>query len=428
MDEKQSQVINYPQSDDNPPRARTGFSTGGATNTGQEQQAVRLRQNKLQPETAAGAPPMSPGRLAGIAHQICTGKANEIKGWPILQRPWLRKHGALLASVLLLLIVLGTLGAVLYNHFVVLSVTAFQVGQRQNVPQFIGGGGMVYSRQQFDLTSPFPARINAVLVNVGDHVKANQPLLKLDQTSLNAQLKMAQDNVGAAEAYLNSVSGAIPYNPVTVAAAQQDLSEARAKYEAMQAQATSGNVTSPITGIVTMLKASPGESFGANVALLTVVDTSVLIVHAKIPLSNLSHVRVGMNAVVTPPAMASVKLQGKVISIVPQADPQTDTFEVWVQTTNNEQTLLPGMSAFVSIQGQVSAFVLPRLAVLNPDHESSVFLIRDGHAQIKEVHVVGRNGSSVFVDDGLSAGDMLVLLTLDKVHDGQGLKINKVQR
>jgi multidrug efflux pump subunit AcrA (membrane-fusion protein) len=409
MDEKQSQLVDNPQSENNPPYTRPEFIAGRGTKPQRKPLLAGL----------LGIGQRSSANVSGTL----VGRVKGAKG----KRAWLRQHQALVASVLLLLIVLGTLGMVLYNHFVVLSVTAFQVGERQSVPHFVGGGGMTFARQQFNLTSPLPTRVAAVLVNVGDRVNANQPLLKVDQTSLHAQLKMAQDNVESAESYLNSVAGAFPYNPVTVAAAQQALREARSKYEAMQMQVTSGSITSPITGVITMLKAVPGESYGANQPLLTVVDPQTVIVHAKVPLSSLNQVAVGMDAEVTPPAIANVKLQGKVVSIVPQADPQTDTFEVWVQATNDNMMLLPGMSAFVSIQGQTNAFVLPRLAVLNPDREASIFLIRNGHAVMKSVTVVGRNESSVFVDSGLTPGDTIVLLPLDKVHEGQGLKVNGVQ-
>jgi Cu(I)/Ag(I) efflux system membrane fusion protein len=161
--------------------------------------------------------------------------------------------------------------------------------------------------------------------------------------------------------------------------------------------------------------------------LVTVIDPSTLIVHAKVPLSNFSRVRVGMKAQVTPPVLSSHSLPGKVISVVPQADAQTDTFEVWVQVDNKEQVLLPGMSAFVNIQGQTRAFVVPRLAVLDADHQARVFQIRDGHAVMSDVHVIGRDEDSIFVDSGVVPGETIVLFPLGKLHDGQGVHVTGVQ-
>jgi RND family efflux transporter MFP subunit len=179
---------------------------------------------------------------------------------------------------------------------------------------------------------------------------------------------------------------------------------------------------------VTNLNAAPGLQFGTNAALLTVVDQSSVIMRAKIPLENLNQVQVGMNALVTPSALPNQTFNGTVSSITPQADAQTDTFQVDIQVANTQQMLLTGMSAFVRIQGQVNAFVVPRLAVLNPDRESSVFEIRNGHAYMKAVHVVGRSTNDVYVDDGLTGNDLIVLLPLQRMRHGQVVHVVRTER
>ena len=109
---------------------------------------------------------------------------------------------------------------------------------------------------------------------------------------------------------------------------------------------------------------------------------------------------------------------------MPQADPQTDTFGVWVQVANPQQDILPGMSAFVQLKTQVNAYVVPRLAVLNPDRESSIFEIRNNHAYMAPVHVIGRTENSVYIDQGLRPGEIIVLLPLNKIlKEGQQVNV-----
>ncbi len=269
-----------------------------------------------------------------------------------------------------------------------------------------------------------------VLVKEGDSVKQGQPLIKLDPDQVNAQINRAQDDVNAAQNYLNSVTGS--GNPVAAAGANQSLEEAQSKLKALQAQTSSilqdNQLISPIQGVVTNLNASPGLQFGTNASLLTVVDQSSVIMRAKIPLENLSQIQTGMNALVTPSALPNQTFNGTVTSITPQADPQTDTFQVDIQVVNAQQMLLTGMSAFVRIQGQVNAFVVPRLAVLNPDRESSVFEIRNGHAYMKAVHVVGRSTNNVYVDDGLTRNDLIVLLPLQRIRQGQEVHVVRTEQ
>lgn len=336
-------------------------------------------------------------------------------------------------ALLLIALLLGALGYTFwYIYLAVQPVTVYQVSKQQTVSQYIGGGGLAYAHQQLDMSFPVAERVIDVMVKAGDHVKQNQPLIKLDPTQLNAQVTLASNNVAAAQAYLNSVSNSSPYNPVTVAQAQQALDVAKNHYDALVAQASSptlssGNLISPVNGVVTIVNINPGEVFNANSILLTIMDLSTVIVHAKISLANLQQVKVGSLAQVTPSALPNLTLKGTVTSIIPQADPQTDTFEVWVSVPNVQQALLPGMSAFVRIQGQQNAFVVPRLAVLNPDRESSVFVVRNSHVYMQSIHVAGNAPNVFFIDNGLSANDTIILLPLNKMHDGQAVHIINVE-
>jgi RND family efflux transporter MFP subunit len=160
--------------------------------------------------------------------------------------------------------------------------------------------------------------------------------------------------------------------------------------------------------------------------LITIMDQSSVTVRAKIPLTNLGQIKLGESAQITPSALPNVNVTGTVSSIIPQADPQTDTFGVWVTINNTQQSILPGMSAFVRLQAQQSAFVVPRLAVLNPDRDSSVFVIRNGHATAQRVHIVGQTQNSYFIDSGLTPGEQIVVLPLDKLHDGQQVNVTGV--
>lgn len=308
-------------------------------------------------------------------------------------------------------------------------VTLYSVGG-QNVSQNIGGGGIVYPAQQLVVSYPLTERVVNVLVKPGQQVTVNQPLVQLDPAELNAQLEQAQSDVQAAQSYLNTVQAL--GNRLTIAQARQAYNVAKSRYDALVAQMASpllhgGNLVSSIKGIVTGVNVNPGDVFPAGKSLLTVIDVSTVIVKVRIPLSNLTQVHTGETAFVTPPSVPNVTLKGTVSVIVPVADAQTDTFEVWISVTNSENVLLPGMSAFVRIEQPMKAFVVPRLAVLNPDREGVVFVVRHGRAYIQPVHIVGRSPNAIFVDSGIVPGDKVVLVGLDTLQDGQPVHVVDVE-
>jgi len=341
------------------------------------------------------------------------------------------KRALTIGAVLALIILLGASGFVIWRLIRVPNVGLYQVGSRQLLDEYAGGGGIVFPRQQLDISYPLAERVVTVRVKAGDQVVPNQPLIQLDPTQINAQIAQAANDVAAAQAYLNSVSGL--NNPITIAQAQQAYQLAQNRYNSLVAQASSptlnkGNLISPMRGVVTAVNINPNEVFAPNTILLTIMDQSTVIVHAKIPLSNLGQVSLGLPAVVTPSALPNASFQGTVISVVPQADPQTDTFEVQVEVKNPQQMLLPGMSAFVRIQGKSQGFALPRGTVLNPDQNPIVFVVRNQHAYMQRVHVVGRSVDTIFVDAGVSPNDTIVLVGLDQLHDGQQVHVTTIER
>jgi RND family efflux transporter MFP subunit len=307
------------------------------------------------------------------------------------------------------------------------NVTAFHIRAKQDAPLHIGGSGVIYPKQQIPISYAAAGRVTNVIVHVGDAIEANQPLIQLDQTQVKTQIDLAQNDVAAAQQYLDSVSSAAPYNPITIANAQQRLQLAQNKYHALISQSASqlhdSYLVAPANGVVSAINVTPGQNFAARAVLLTLIDPSSVTVHAQISLESLNQIRKGMTAIVNPSAFPNLNLQGKVTTIEPQANPQTSTFEAKILLANPQQTLLPGMSAFVRIESQTHAYVVPRLAVLNQDREPAVFKIRNNHAYITQVHIIGRSDNAVYIDQGVAANDQIVLLPLDLIHEGEYVNI-----
>jgi RND family efflux transporter MFP subunit len=335
----------------------------------------------------------------------------------------------IIALILLIGVVAYTLW---YSLLATQQITVFRVGRLQQVSANVGGGGIVAAKQNFNVQFLLPEHVLNVMVKAGDHVKANQPLMKFDTSQLNAQIQQASNDAAAAQAYLNSVAN-VAVNPIAIAAAQQALQVANNHYHALLAQTNNsmtlrnGNLISPVNGVVTTVLVSPGENFGANAILMTLMDQSSVLVHTQLPLANLQQVHLNALAQVAPSALPNVHLTGKVAAIIPQANPQTDTFQVDVSVMNTQEALIPGMSTFVQVQSEQTAFVVPRIAVLNPDTESNVFEVRKGHVYMQQVHVVGSTPDFFYIDSGLTPNDQIVVLPLNRLHQGQAITINTVE-
>ncbi len=314
-----------------------------------------------------------------------------------------------------------------YRYLKTPSVALYQA-KAQDVNRSVGGSGIIYPQQQLVISFPLVERVTSVTVKPGDVVKPDQQLVQLDLTQLDATIKEASDNVAAAQTYLNSVAGT-----VQAPAAQAQLDRANASYNSLVAQRNSptlhnGALVSPLQGVVTEVDVNPGEVAAANAPLVILQVQSTVVARVQIPLAYVNQVYPNQAAVVTPSALPNLNLDGKVISVIPQASQNADTFEVWISLPNDKKELLPGMSTFARLQEPLHAIVIPRLAVLNPDQNSAVFVVRDGHAYEKQVQIGGYVGNNVIIEGGISDGDTVAVTGIDALQDGQAVKVISVEQ
>ena len=77
--------------------------------------------------------------------------------------------------------------------------------------------------------------------------------------------------------------------------AQQNLEEAQKKLEAAQKNLDNCNAVAPISGQVIGLSVTPGQELQANSTLVTISDTSTVIISATVDERNISYIKTGMS-------------------------------------------------------------------------------------------------------------------------------------
>jgi len=316
----------------------------------------------------------------------------------------------------------------LYNSLKTPSVVLYQAKQ-QKVNRSVGGSGVIYPVSQLAISFPNAVRVSAVNVKPGDAVKNQQQLVTLDLSQLDATIAQAQANVTATQNLANAQAGT-----AAGATAQERAAEANNAYQALLAERNSpilhnGSLVAPYDAVVTQVNINPGEVAAANSAMVTLQVQSTVIDRVQIPLVYAKEIYPSQTAVVTPSAFPNLNLEGKVISVIPQASQNSDTFEVWISLPNADQKLLPGMSTFARLQESLNAIVIPRLAVLNPDQNSAVFVISNSRAVEKRVQIDGYVGNNVIIDPGsINDGDTVAVTGVDTLHDGQTVRVTSVQQ
>lgn len=210
--------------------------------------------------------------------------------------------------------------------------------------------------------------------------------------------------------------------------AQGQLSSAKGKFEAAEAQVAYSEIHSPISGVVTDRPLFPGETANTGTPLITVMDTSSLLAKVHLSQTVAQRLSLGDDAAVTIPGVDE-SVNGKVTLISPALDPGSTTVEVWLKVDNGIGKYKAGSPVRVAISGRTipAAIKVPLEAVITgEDGSKSVFVIdKDGTAHKIAVQLGINDGEDVQVMQGLNGSETVITKGSYGLSDGTKVEIGK---
>lgn len=216
----------------------------------------------------------------------------------------------------------------------------------------------------------------------------------------------------------------------TLKSASGQLTSAKGKYLAAQAQLSYSQIRSPIDGVVTDRPLYAGELATANQPLLTVMNTSTLIAKAHLAQSQAALLKTGDPASIVIPGVEK-DVFAHVSLVSPALDPGSTTLEVWIEMNKPPAELRPGMTVRANITANTAkdAIVIPSSALFhNPDGTAFVLLAgADGVAHVKPVETGVVGTTQVAITSGLNPNDPVITSGGYALPDGTHIKVEKPQ-
>jgi HlyD family secretion protein len=203
-------------------------------------------------------------------------------------------------------------------------------------------------------------------------VKAGQVLLELDPTLNRAQLQQSEANLASAQASLDLAQaneerarGLFAQEYVTrqdLDVAVQALKAAKAQFNVVQAQVVRDRrnldntvIRSPVSGVVVSRLVDVGQTVAASLQSPTLFTIAQDLSHMQIDTSyaeaDIGNIRVGQQATFRVDAFPSRTFRGEVkqVRLNPTTQQNVVTYDVVVSVNNEDQALMPGMTAYVNI-------------------------------------------------------------------------------
>lgn len=305
------------------------------------------------------------------------------------------------------------------------SVNAAVVGEA-SAPMTITGSGTVTAWQEVPVGAETGGLTAvALLVDEGAFVKQGQPLLRMNDVLLQAQLKQAKANYDQANKAYERANTLFKQGWLSAAAldqAQAAMLTTQAGMETAQTQLSLATVRAPVSGVVISRKAVLGQVVNPGAELFRIVRDGRIELNLEVVESQLSMISTGMSATVSSTSTGAVT--GNVRIVTPQVDPATRLGYARI-TVPWESGLRPGMFATGAINvGTQNVISVPQVAVVYSENKPGVFVIgANNKAQRRPVNLGGQTGQQVIVREGLQAGERIVTTGAGFLNDGDTVKI-----
>ena len=312
--------------------------------------------------------------------------------------------------------------------------------KQANVPDVLEEVGTVRAAQTSDLASQMMGNIVEIRVHEGDRVSRGQVLAVIDDSQPRAaadraiaadlaaqqQLVAADSDLALAEStlkrcqylYEQKVVSQQEFDEVSsrrqATLARRDIAQAgQAQARAVLNQARTSleyaRIRAPFNGIVTHKKVDAGTLASPGTPIFTVEDTRRYRLEVAVNESDVRYVRIGGQVSIAIEALGNAELQGRIVEIVPAADPASRTFLVKIElpTDGRLRSGLFGRAQF--LRGEQQAFLIPRSAVVERGQLQGVFVLDQNKvASLRYITLGKASGSEIEVLSGLRGGEWFV--------------------
>lgn len=266
-----------------------------------------------------------------------------------------------------------------------------------------------------------------VFVDVGQQVRAGQPLVQIDRDRATLQVAQADAQVRKLEANYRRASQLVEQKMVSVNDVEQlryDMENARASLRLARLEQSYGTVTAPISGVVAMRNIKPGNLVQINTPIFTIVDNSRLEATLNAPEREIETLKAGQSVQLAVDALPGKSFAGRIDRVSPVVDSGSGTFRV-ICAFEGGGLLQPGMFGRIRIEydQRANALVIPRTALLEDGTAPAVYTVKANKAARTAIKLGYIDGEWVEVREGLREGDAVVVAGKTALREGSVVQV-----
>ena len=245
------------------------------------------------------------------------------------------------------------------------------------------------------------------------------------------QEQVAKSDLAGARANLKEAQQALSQlragsRPQTIAQAEAELTQARGKLQAIEAQLADTTIVAPASGIIASREASVGQITSNSEMLFSIIQDGRLELRLQVPETLIGKIQPGQQ-VITSKGDRNLKLTGKVREIDPLIDDASRQAMVKVDLPGGTN-LKPGMFLKAAIETDTNRGLAVPVEALIPqsDNRAIAFILQDDNTVKAQTVEMGEilDSERVEVISGLEPGDRIILKGAAYLKDGDRVAIS----
>lgn len=299
--------------------------------------------------------------------------------------------------------------------------------------------GTVESADRGVLTARIDGRVQRILVNEGDAVKAGELLLSIEDNIAADRLAEAEGNRQSAEArfqlaektwkryqQLFAKEAVTPQEMDRVNAdlemARQQLKSAEAGVSAARTALSHTRVTAPYAAKVVRKEVREGSTVLPGAPLLTLDRAGRRQVRADISEAWAGRIQPGLALTVEIPAL-NKRYDARVAEVLPATNPKSRSFQITLDLPTDPD-LSAGLFARVFVgEPEVPTLLVPVTALVNRGQLHGIYTVdAEGIMHYRLVRIGRQHGEQVEILAGLEAGERYVVAGAERAVNGARLE------